>query len=147
MSENNKRELGRKLGLGAVIALGVGTTVGSGIFSSLSVKRSTATWSLSIRHTASISDKVLSVSVEASKAWVSLSIRDNGPGIPKQELRRVMMPFVSTKSKTSNWGIGLPYAFRVVNAQLGQMRILSSDQAGRSYTQVDILLPRERIDT
>ncbi|MBR0199960.1 MAG: amino acid permease, partial [Oscillospiraceae bacterium] len=35
MSESNK-ELGRKLGLGAVIALGVGTTVGSGIFSSLS---------------------------------------------------------------------------------------------------------------
>ena len=91
-------------------------------------------------------DKVISVSVEASRAWVSLSIRDNGPGIPKQELRRVMMPFVSTKSKTSNWGIGLPYAFRVFNAQLGQMRIRSSDQAGRSYTQVDILLPRERND-
>lgn len=35
MSEN-KNELGRKLGLGAVIALGVGTTVSSGIFSSLS---------------------------------------------------------------------------------------------------------------
>ena len=35
MSEN-KNELGRKLGLGTVIALGVGTTVGSGIFSSLS---------------------------------------------------------------------------------------------------------------
>lgn len=33
---NNNKELGRKLGLGAVIALGVGTTVGSGIFSSLS---------------------------------------------------------------------------------------------------------------
>lgn len=32
----NKQELSRKLGLGAVIALGVGTTVGSGIFSSLS---------------------------------------------------------------------------------------------------------------
>ena len=31
-----QNELGRKLGLGAVIALGVGTTVGSGIFSSLS---------------------------------------------------------------------------------------------------------------
>lgn len=33
--EQNKTELARKLGLGAVIALGVGTTVGSGIFSSL----------------------------------------------------------------------------------------------------------------
>ena len=31
----NTNDLGRKLGLGAVIALGVGTTVGSGIFSSL----------------------------------------------------------------------------------------------------------------
>ena len=89
-------------------------------------------------------DKVISVSVDASRAWVSLSILDNGPGIPKEELRRVMMPFVSTKAKGSNWGIGLPYAFRVVNAQLGQMRILSSDQAERSFTQVDILLPRER---
>lgn len=34
--DENKQELSRKLGLGAVIALGVGTTVGSGIFSSLS---------------------------------------------------------------------------------------------------------------
>ena len=38
MSKNpaEKTDLGRKLGLGAVLALGVGTTVGSGIFSSLS---------------------------------------------------------------------------------------------------------------
>ena len=35
MSESTK-DLGRKLGLSAVIALGVGTTVGYGIFSSLS---------------------------------------------------------------------------------------------------------------
>lgn len=35
-TQKNSNELGRKLGLGAVIALGVGTTVGSGIFSSLS---------------------------------------------------------------------------------------------------------------
>ena len=36
METKKNNELGRKLGLGAVIALGVGTTVGSGIFSSLS---------------------------------------------------------------------------------------------------------------
>ena len=35
-TKKSTNELGRKLGLGAVIALGVGTTVGSGIFSSLS---------------------------------------------------------------------------------------------------------------
>ena len=40
-------KLGRKLGLGAVIALGVGTTVGSGIFSSLSEVANAAGSSLS----------------------------------------------------------------------------------------------------
>ena len=34
--KSKSTELKRKLGLGTVIALGVGTTVGSGIFSSLS---------------------------------------------------------------------------------------------------------------
>lgn len=43
---NETKELGRKLGLGAVIALGVGTTVGSGIFSSLSEVASAAGSSL-----------------------------------------------------------------------------------------------------
>ena len=87
---------------------------------------------------------VISVTVEMSRARVSLSVRDNGPGIAREERRRVMLPFVSSKSKNTNWGIGLPYAFRVINAQLGEMRIRSSDQPGRTYTRVDILLPRER---
>ena len=89
-------------------------------------------------------DKAISVAVDASNARVRLSIRDNGPGIPPADLRRVMLPFFSSKSKSTNWGIGLPYAFRVINAQLGQMRIRSSDKPGRQYTEVDILLPRER---
>lgn len=89
-------------------------------------------------------DRRITVTVDASQEWVSLSIRDNGPGIPQSELRRIMLPFVSTKSKNANWGIGLPYVFRIVNAQLGQMRISSSDRPEQHYTQVEILLPRER---
>ena len=87
---------------------------------------------------------VISVTVDMSRARVRLSVRDNGPGIAREERRRVMLPFVSSKSKNTNWGIGLPYAFRVFNAQLGEMRIQSSDQPGRTFTQVEILLPRER---
>ena len=89
-------------------------------------------------------DKRLTVCVDASRARARISIRDNGPGIAPGEIRRVMLPFVSSKSKNTNWGIGLPYAFRVINAQMGEMRIRSCDQPGRSYTQVEILLPRER---
>lgn len=89
-------------------------------------------------------DKCICVTLDASREWVSLSIRDNGPSIARREVRRVLLPFVSTKSKTANWGISLPYVFRIVNAQLGQMRIRSSDLPDRHYTQVDIPLPRER---
>lgn len=89
-------------------------------------------------------DKTITVTVGASRAWVSLSIRDNGPGIPRGELRHIMLPFVSSKSKNTNWGIGLSHTFRVINAQLGQIRIRSSDRPGRTFTEVDILLPRER---
>ncbi|MBR1708171.1 MAG: sensor histidine kinase [Clostridia bacterium] len=88
--------------------------------------------------------KQIVVTVNASREWVYLSIRDNGPGIAESEIRRVILPFVSSKTKNANWGIGLPYVFRIINAQLGQMRIRSSDAAITHYTQVDILLPRER---
>ena len=89
-------------------------------------------------------EKTITLTIDASLAQVCLSVRDNGTGIPRDQIRRVMLPFVSDKSKNANWGIGLPYAFRVINAQLGQMRIKSSQRPGHEYTAVDILLPRER---
>ncbi len=93
--------------------------------------------------TSSHDKRILRVTVDASREWVFLSVRDNGTGIDRHELRRVLLPFVSTKSKNENWGIGLSYVFRVVNAQLGQMRIVSRSNTA-SFTEIDILLPRER---
>ena len=89
-------------------------------------------------------DKRIVITINLSKAWVYLSVWDNGTGITKNAMQQIMMPFVSTKSKSGNWGIGLPYAFRVINTQLGQIRIKSDDRENRQFTQVDILLPRDR---
>lgn len=80
MSEN-KNELGRKLGLGAVIALGVGTTVGSGIFSSLSEVANAAGSSLFlvlafIRGIASDSSKlcIFGISICLSRGWWTICL-------------------------------------------------------------------------
>lgn len=89
-------------------------------------------------------DKRIVITINLSKAWVYLSVWDNGIGIKKNSIQHIMMPFVSTKSKSGNWGIGLPYVFRVINAQLGQIRIKSNDRENRQFTQVDILLPKNR---
>lgn len=89
-------------------------------------------------------EKKITITINCSKEWVYLSVWDNGIGIKKNSIHQIMMPFVSTKSKSGNWGIGLPYVFRVINAQLGQMRIMSDDRENKQFTQVDILLPRDR---
>lgn len=86
----------------------------------------------------------ITVTIDASKEWVFLSIRDTGIGMEKKSIKKMMMPFVSTKSKTGNWGIGLSYVFRVINAQLGQLKIESSTKKSNHFTEVDILFPRNR---
>ncbi len=89
-------------------------------------------------------EKRIVISIDASKEWVYLSIWDNGIGMEKKSIKRMLMPFVSTKSKTGNWGIGLPYVFRVITAHLGQLQIKSSIKKHRHFTNVEVLLPRNR---
>lgn len=89
-------------------------------------------------------NKEIEITIDASLEWVYLSIRDNGTGMEKKSIKKMMMPFVSTKSKTGNWGIGLSYIYRVTNAQLGQLSIESSTKENNHYTKVNILFPRNR---
>lgn len=61
-------------------------------------------------------DKLITVSIDASREWINLTVSDNGGGIHKRQIKQVIMPFFSTKPTAENWGIGLPYVFRVVTA-------------------------------
>ncbi|RKM58167.1 sensor histidine kinase [Butyrivibrio sp. X503] len=88
--------------------------------------------------------KKLIITIEASEEWVYWSLWDNGTGIAPRSVRKLMMPFASTKSKNSNWGIGLPYAFKVITSQLGQMHITGSKKKNCHHALVEILLPRRK---
>lgn len=80
------------------------------------------------------------LSVSTSNSWIYFSVWDNGCGIPKNLIRKVERPYVSTKSRKNSWGIGLSYVFNVIRAHYGQFRIHSRQG---EYTLVEILLPRE----
>lgn len=69
---------------------------------------------------------VLDVRVEGDQATVTL--RDDGPGIPADTLARVREPFFSTKAEGT--GLGLAIAERVVRAHGGAMEIESAPGAG-----------------
>jgi two-component system cell cycle sensor histidine kinase/response regulator CckA len=69
--------------------------------------------------------------------WVSLTIADNGPGIPESAGERIYQPFYSTKKRKSNTGLGLTVASTFVQHLGGILR--SSSTPGN--TVFEILLP------
>ena len=54
---------------------------------------------------------------------ISVTIRDNGPGIPAEQLPRVFDPFFTTKPKGT--GLGLAIARRVIESHGGQIDVSS----------------------
>ena len=78
----------------------------------------------------------VSVGTDGSNAFID--VRDEGPGIPSNERRRIFDPFFSTKA--GGTGLGLAISNRIVQAHGGRIDIL---QPGRG-TVVRVVLPAER---
>ena len=82
---------------------------------------------------------IIRVEVNAEHEWAVIKITDNGVGIKKSDQHKIFKPFVTTKSRQTNWGVGLSYAFRVIKAHLGFITI---DSVEGQYTTFQILLFR-----
>lgn len=86
-------------------------------------------------------DPCITITVDVSYYWVYFSVADNGCGIPPDVINKIKKPYFSTKSRQNNWGVGLSYAFRVVKAHFGHMRVYSRPN---EYTIFEILLTKGR---
>lgn len=73
--------------------------------------------------------------------WMVVSIQDNGTGIHRRDRNRIFTPHYSGKQGKLNWGLGLPYVYKVVKAHLGQIKI---DSRYGEYTSVLLMLPGGR---
>ncbi|MFB9325238.1 sensor histidine kinase [Paenibacillus aurantiacus] len=75
----------------------------------------------------------LHVCVRTAKRGSTIEVRDTGGGIDKQNLRKVVEPFYTTKSgKNMNFGLGLAYCYQLMNRQGGELRIESELGKGTS---------------
>jgi two-component system NtrC family sensor kinase len=63
-------------------------------------------------------------------AWVQLSVSDTGPGIPADQLARIVDPFFTTKEKGT--GLGLSVVYGIVERHGGKLEIGSD--VGRGTT-------------
>lgn len=84
------------------------------------------------------SDKQLTITIEDQDKWGCITIEDNGPGIPPENINNIFSPFFSTKSSVSNWGVGLSYCHKIVSSHQGKIEVHSTINKGTSFK---ILLP------
>ncbi|GHV45655.1 hypothetical protein AGMMS49546_31980 [Spirochaetia bacterium] len=84
---------------------------------------------------------IIRIDVAIQFQWIFIIIQDNGIGIEKKHKDKLFEPYYSTKSNSNNWGLGLSYAYKVIRAHLGFLRIESKY---KESTSVQIMLPISR---
>jgi len=65
---------------------------------------------------------------------VLVSIRDDGPGISKERLRRIFEPFFTTKDRTKGTGLGLSVSYGLMRKLGGTIRVESEVGVGTTFT-------------
>ena len=89
-------------------------------------------------------EPLMTVSSRLENDMVTIRIRDNGPGIPKDSLGRIFNPFFSTRSGTEGAGLGLPVTADVARRLGGD---LSVDTVYGEYAEFIMILPVTSVAT
>ena len=77
---------------------------------------------------------------ERNREWYRLSVKDTGSGISPENLKRVFMPYFSTKNtgdRRRGFGLGLAIARKIVHLHGGNM-VITSEQNKGTTVQVDL---------
>ena len=87
--------------------------------------------------------KSASVAIHAEPNSIEITIDDEGPGIPEQELARVFQPFyrveASRSSETGGIGLGLAITLSIVQSHGGELKLVNRTAGG---LRASIILPR-----
>ncbi len=65
---------------------------------------------------------------------IVLIFRDNGAGIPPEDMDRIFNPFFTTKSKGT--GLGLAITYRIVQNHCGQISVGNTSEGGAEFTMI-----------
>jgi two-component system NtrC family sensor kinase len=75
----------------------------------------------------------ITVTTSAVKDHVRISIADNGPGVPKENISRIFDPFFTTKEVGKGTGLGLSVCHGIVTAHVGNIYVESEKGKGADF--------------
>jgi signal transduction histidine kinase/ligand-binding sensor domain-containing protein len=67
---------------------------------------------------------------------VSITVRDNGPGIPQKVLAKIFQPFFTTKPTGQGTGLGLSLSYDIIKAHGGEIKVNTKESEGTEFTIV-----------
>ena len=89
-------------------------------------------------------ERQIVVRTKASRRGVTLSVYDNGPGIPPEHLNRIFDPFFTTKDPAVGTGLGLSLVHTMVTEIGGRIDVESQVDRGTLF-QVHLPVSRWRV--
>jgi signal transduction histidine kinase len=87
-------------------------------------------------HAANKADAFVEVTATTSETdprKVRVCVRDNGAGIPKENMNRIFEPFYTTKGQNMGTGLGLAVSYQIVESHGSRLTVTSGREAGTCF--------------
>ena len=75
----------------------------------------------------------VSISTQSLNGSITISIKDNGNGIPESIRQKIFEPFFTTKPTGEGTGLGLSLSYDIVKAHGGEIKIESEESKGTNF--------------
>ena len=91
------------------------------------------------RESASDYQPELKVATASTEDRVTILVRDNGTGMPREVREKMFNPFFTTKESIRNTGLGLSLAYDVIREHGGNIKV---DSEPGKHTEITVILPK-----
>ena len=68
-----------------------------------------------------------------SQNFVEILVRDNGGGIPSENMEKIFDPFFSTKEVGKGTGLGLSISYGIIKDHQGEISVAETSPAGTTF--------------
>ena len=88
---------------------------------------------------------LVEISSRFSDAFITVSIEDDGPGIPEDKQKRIFDPFFTTKEAGKGTGLGLWVSYSIIEKLGGEIGLKSDVGKGATFTvKIPVTTPEKR---
>ena len=78
-------------------------------------------------------EPTVTISTKKSGNQVSISVSDNGNGIPQKVLDKIFQPFFTTKPTGEGTGLGLSLSYDIIKAHGGEIKVETKEGEGSKF--------------